>query len=139
MASAYAYVVRMFQEVVKMYVIDKMLEYMEKRKKEILISADSQLSEYELGVIIVNILWWLKAEYKRSIKIAEGGDTDHMPLMIDTKYPWCANLKMVTETEELFRDHFTIADGKFDFLDTVSEEDRAAAREKAYYNYDPPM
>lgn len=122
-----------------MYVIDKMLEYMEKRKKEILISADSQLSEYELGVIIVNILWWLKAEHKRSIRISEGEKSDYVPLMIDTKYPWCANLNMLTETEALFRDHFLIEDGKFNFLDTVSEEDRAAAREKAYYNYDPPM
>lgn len=122
-----------------MHVIDKMTEYMEKRKKEILISADSELSEYELGVIIVNILWWLKSEYKRSIRVSQGEDTCYMPLMIDTKYPWCANLKMLTETEALFQDHFLIEDGKFDFLDTVSEEDKAAAREKAYYNYDPPM
>ena len=59
------------------------------------------------------------------------------PLEIDMRYPWCANLYKLVENESLFQDCFFIKNSKFGFLDSVSEEDRRKAREKAYQNYNP--
>ena len=53
------------------------------------------------------------------------------------RYPWCANLYKLVENESLFQDCFLIKNSKFGFLDSVSEEDRRKAREKAYQNYNP--
>ena len=52
-------------------------------------------------------------------------------------FPWCANLYQLVENEKLFHDYFSIKEGKFDFADEVSEEEKIMAREKAYQNYNP--
>ena len=47
-----------------MSTIDELLKYMKKRDKSILIT-NNQLSDYELNVVVVKILSWLKLEHKR--------------------------------------------------------------------------
>lgn len=68
-------------------------------------------------------------------KIREDGrmeKTCHKPLQIDTKYPWCANLCMFMEKENFFQNNFLVADGKFDFTNSVSEMERMLARENSH-------
>ena len=119
-----------------MSTIDELLRYMKKRDKSILIT-NNQLSDYELNVVVVKILSWLKLENKRSIWIAQGKKTSFKSLEVNIRYPWCANLYQLVENEKLFHDYFSIKEGKFDFADEVSEEEKIMAREKAYQNYNP--
>lgn len=118
-------------------IVDKLLDYQKNKDKKVLMTTESQISDYELNVVVVKILSWLKLEHKRSILIDEGRKNCLKPLNIDTQYPWCANLYKLVDQEKLFREYFSIKDGKFDFSDKVSEEDRKIAREKVYQNYNP--
>lgn len=118
-----------------MDIVGAMLKYMEVKDKRILVK-NIQISDYELTVV-VKILPWLKLEHKRSIWISQGKRNRFKPLEIDMRYPWCANLYKLVENESLFQDCFFIKNSKFGFLDSVSEEDRRKAREKAYQNYNP--
>ena len=117
-----------------MDIVGAMLMYMEVKDKRILVK-NIQISDYELTVVVVKILSWLKLEHKRSIWISQGKRNRFKPLEIDMRYPWCANLYKLVENESLFQDCFLIKNSKFGFLDSVSEEDRRKAREKAYQNY----
>lgn len=119
-----------------MDIVAAMLKYMEVKDKRILVK-NIQISDYELTVVVVKILSWLKLEHKRSIWISQGKRNRFKPLEVDMRYPWCANLYKLVENESLFQDCFLIKNSKFGFLDSVSEEDRRKAREKAYQNYNP--
>ena len=119
-----------------MDIVGAMLKYMEVKDKRILVK-NIQISDYELTVVVVKILSWLKLEHKRSIWISQGKRNRFKPLEIDMRYPWCANLYKLVENESLFQDCFFIKNSKFSFWDSVSEEDRRKARDKAYQNYNP--
>ena len=119
-----------------MDIVAAMLKYMEVKDKRILVK-NIQISDYELTVVVVKILSWLKLEHKRSIWISQGKRNRFKPLEIDMRYPWYANLYKLVENESLFQDCFLIKNSKFSFLDSVSEEDRRKVREKAYQNYNP--
>ena len=120
-----------------MEIIDRMIQYMDKREKDILIDNDIEISTQDLSVIIINILSWLKLEHKRSIWMSEGKRTSFKPLDIHENYSWCNNLRMLVEKEKLFSDYFAIKDDKFDFADSIREQDRILARQKVYNNYNP--
>ena len=53
-----------------MNIVDKLLEYMETKNQKNLLSK-IEMSDYELNVVVVNILSWLKLEHKRSIWISQ--------------------------------------------------------------------
>ena len=120
-----------------MKIIDRMIQYMDKREKDILIDNDIEIRTQDLSVIIINILSWLKLEHKRSIWMSEGKRTSFKPLDIHKNYSWCKNLRMLVEKEKLFSDYFVIKDNKFDFADSIREHDRILARQKVYNNYNP--
>lgn len=120
-----------------MHIIDELLKYWGSKDKKALMTTDIQISNYEMNVVVIKILSWLKLEHKRSLWKAEGKEICFKPLEVNMQYPWCANLYNLVEKEKLFHDCFSIKEGKFDFSDTVSEEDKAIAREKAYQNYNP--
>ena len=122
-----------------MDIIDKMVQYMEKRDNSILLTTGIQMTVEDLSVVTIEVLSWLRLEYKRKVWISEGRKAKHKPLEINFKYPWCADLKMILEKEEDFRNHFTIKDGKFDFLDSIPEEERMVAWEKAYNGFNDPI
>ena len=120
-----------------MEIIDRMIQYMDKREKGILIDNDIEISTQDLSVIIIEILSWLKLEHKRSVWMSEGKRTSFKPLDIHKNYSWCKNLRMLVEKEKLFSDYFVIKDNKFDFADSIREHDRILARQKVYNNYNP--
>ena len=120
-----------------MILIDELLHYYETKDRKILITTDLQISNADLHKVVIQILSWLRLEQKRTLWIAEGRKNCLKPLEIDIRYLWCANLSTLVDNEKLFYDTFSIKDGKFDFLDTVSEEEREMAREKVYQNYIP--
>lgn len=117
--------------------IDRLLEYMETRDEDILIE-NTLINKFDLCVIVMKILSWLKLEHKRTIWISQGRKNCLKPLELNVQYPWCAKLCEMVENEKVFHDYFSIKDSNFNFSDAVSEEDRVKAREKVYHNYNPP-
>ncbi len=122
-----------------MDIVDKMVQYMKKRDNSILLTTGIQMSIRDLSVVTIEILSWLRLEYKRKVWISQGRKTKHKPLEVNFKYPWCVDLKMILEKEEAFRNCFVIKDGKFDFLDSIPEEERMVAWEKAYEGFNDPI
>lgn len=122
-----------------MNITDELLNYFTNKDRKALITTDMQISNYELNIVVIEILSWLKLEHKRTVWIADGKKNCLKPLELDKKYAWCANLYKLVDEEKLFHDNFSIKDGKFDFSDAVSEEERKTAREKAYQSYKPQM
>lgn len=55
-----------------MDVVDLLLEYMKTGDVKLLIESDMEFEKVNLNVIVVEILDWLRLEYKRSMWIAEG-------------------------------------------------------------------
>lgn len=117
--------------------IDELLHYYQTKDRKILITTDLQINNKNLHGVVVKILSWLRLEHKRTLWMAEGRKTCLKSLDINIQYPWCADLSTLVNKEKLFHDSFSIKDGKFDFSDEVSEEDRKVAREKVYRNYIP--
>lgn len=115
-----------------------MLQYWETHDAKLLICSDTQIDKVNLNVIVINILSWLKLENKRSLWIAQGRKTCLKPLELNSNYPWCRDLCMLVEKEKLFQNTFSINGGKLYFSDAIPENDRIAAREMAYRNYNPP-
>lgn len=121
-----------------MNMIDELLNFLATGDSSGLITGETAISDRDLRVVVINILAWLKLEHKRTLWIAEGRPTCLKSMELDMQYDWCANLYKLVETEKGFHDWFSIKDGKLDFSEKVSQQDRAAAREKAYQNYNPP-
>lgn len=121
----------------KISMIDELLHYYETKDRKILITTELQISNTELHVVVIKILSWLRLEYKRMLWMTEGRKTCLKPLDINIRYPWCADLSTLVDKEKLFHDSFSIKEGKFDFSDAVSVEDRKIAREKVYRKYIP--
>ncbi len=122
-----------------MKTIDALLDYWKYRDKSILITTDLDISIDDLNVVVIKILSWLKLQYQRSSWIAEGRKTALKPLMVNTDYSWGTVLQKLVENESLFSDIFLLNDGKFDFSDTLSEDDKQAAIEKVNQCYNPQI
>lgn len=120
-----------------MNIVDNLLNYLKYKDKRMLITTDIQISNYELNVVVIKILSWLKLEHKRQLLLVEGKKNCLKPLDVDIQYPWGANLQNLIEKEKSFYEYFSIKDDKFDFSDNVSEEERTVVREKVYKNYNP--
>ena len=122
-----------------MKTIDALLDYWKYRDKSILITTDLDISIDDLNVVVIKILSWLKLQYQRSSWIAEGRKTAFKPLMVNTDYSWGTVLRKLVENESLFSDFFSLNDDKFDFSDTLSEDDKQAAIEKVNQYYNPQI
>ena len=121
----------------RMDLIDKMIGFRKSKDIGALVT-ETEISFGDLHVIVIKILSWLELEHKRSIWISEGRRNQLKPLVLDLRYPWCANLCKLVENEKIFQGYFTIRDGKFDFADHISEEERKIIRKRVFENYNPP-
>lgn len=122
-----------------MSIVERMLEYRRTGNVKLLMSSDLEIDNENLSVIVIEILSWLKLENKRKIWMQQGKKTCLKPLNINMHYPWCVDLCKLIEKEKVFYDNFSIKDGKLDFSDSVTEQEREIARELAYENYNPQM
>lgn len=94
-------------------------------------------SPKDIRVVMIEILNWLKLEYKRVIWIKEGRKTSLKPLMLNDSDVWCKKLREMVDKEDLFHQYFSINDNKFDFAPNITEEERMKARKKAFDYYNP--
>ncbi len=120
-----------------MDIVNQLLKYRENSDSKLLITSDTAIEQQNLNVIVIEILSWLKLEYKRGIWISEGKKTSFKPLKINMHYSWCIDLERLVTQEELFQKYFKIKNAEFDFRNEITERERAVLRKKAYENYAP--
>ena len=84
------------------------------------------------NVMIIDVLSWLRLGYQRELWKKEKRYVKQKPLDINLKYPWCKILKELTETNPRFHKYFFTTDKKFDFRETVTEEERVNAMKLVY-------
>ena len=120
-----------------MNIVDLMLQFRETQDTNILIKSDFEIDRETLNSIVIEILAWLKLEYKRELWIQEGRKSCLKPLDLNFIFPWCSNLCILVDNEELFGNIFQVKDGKFDFCDSVDEKYKEIIRKSAYDNYNP--
>ena len=90
-----------------------------------------------LNVIAIEILSWLKLEQKRVLWQEEGKKTKLKPLRLNMQYSWCKYLKELLKCKNVFSDVLTIVEDDLRFRDDIAEDYRSAARETAFYQYNP--
>ncbi len=120
-----------------MDIIDLMLDFRKNGCVDQLTNID--ISKDNLNVIVVNILSWLKLEYKRSLWMAEGKKTKLKPLELKENYSWCADLKRLIAGTKVFNAYFRVDENKVVFAKDIPMEERNRLREKAYFGYNPQM
>ena len=118
-----------------MEIVDKMISYIDNRNPAVLFSSPIAIDKEDITVVITKLLSWLQLEHKRKLWISEGRKTTHKPLELNFNYPWCNDLKMILEQDEAFGQYFVIKDNKFSFSDSVTEEEKLKAWEKAYIDH----
>lgn len=120
-----------------MDIVDKLLTYRENNDTKLLNTSDTDIEQQNLNVIVIEILSWLKLEYKRGIWINQGKKTSFKPLKINSYYSWCVDLKRLVIQESVFKRYFKIENDDFDFRDAITESEREVLRKKAYEKYTP--
>ena len=120
-----------------MDIVDKLLTYRENNDTKLLNTSDTDIEQQNLNVIVIEILSWLKLEYKRGIWINQWKKTSFKPLKINSHYSWCVDLKRLVIQESVFKRYFKIENDDFDFRDAITENEREVLRKKAYENYTP--
>lgn len=121
----------------KQDIVDKMLAYLETHDQQSLLSADLVISTYELNVVVVNILGWLRLGYKRDKWIVEGKKDYHKPLKLNMEMTWCYHLNKIVMIDDLFRKYFSIIDDEFDFSIQITDEKKIQLRKKAFDKFIP--
>lgn len=120
-----------------MDIIDLMIEYRKDGSADQL--AGAEICKDNLNGIIVNILSWLKLEYKRSLWLAQGKKTKLKPLELNEDYSWCIDLKKMIQNTKVFSKYFAADGNKVVFAKEIPIEEQNRLREKAYYSFNPQM
>ena len=118
-----------------MNIVDKLIEYRNKRNADIFGSVESD----NLIVIVTELLSWLKLERKREVWIEQGRKAKLKPLKLNMSYPWCIDLANILQEDNSLAEVFCIEGESLTFKDSVSSEYIYEARQKAYENYNPEM
>ena len=120
-----------------MDIVDQLLDYRKSSDKKLLITSDINIAQENLNVIVIEILAWLRLEYKRYIWVKEGKKTSLKPLKVKMQYSWCVDLCQLVAKERTFQKYFKIENGNLYFSDAITEQQKNEAREKAYKYYNP--
>ena len=102
-----------------MNLIKMLIEYRKTGNKQLLVSSEYNIEKENLNVIVLEILSWLKLEYKRCLWMNQGRKTCLKPLQLNMQYPWSRDLCILVEKEKLFHEYFRIKDRKFEISDNA--------------------
>lgn len=121
-----------------MNIVEKMIEFKNKRQVEIL-DVSSEYTIDNLIVIITEILSWLKLERKREIWISQGRKTKLKPMELNMNYPWCNDLVMMLQGSNALSVIFCIKGSSMVFKDEIPDDYIHEARRLADEQYNPQM
>ncbi|CAM5796223.1 MULTISPECIES: hypothetical protein [Brevibacillus] len=118
--------------------VRSMLFYLKNGEKSSLLeTAEEKIGSDMLRGVLLNIVNWLKLEYKR-VHIWDRRSMYSKPLSLNENYPWCKNLVILVQEDKLFGKYFVIEKNGLYYSFLVDEETRNIARKIAFEGYNPP-
>ena len=115
-----------------MNIEEKLVKYDKTGDSLLIVSESDTIGSKELATIVRNIIDWLELEHKRTLWIQEDKKTRLKPMELRMQYPWCIALQELVVKEPLFSKYFSITGNKFDFLESISEDEKKRIREYVY-------
>lgn len=120
-----------------MNISDILLEFRKTQNITLLECTNMNISNEDLNVISIEILSWLKLEYKRTLWAKEGRRISLKPLRLISTYSWCNSLTELMGSDNIFSQVFEITDRNLDFKSEIEEEYMMTARRIAFEKYNP--
>lgn len=120
-----------------MNISDILLEFRKTQNITLLECTNMNISNEDLNVISIEILSWLKLEYKRTLWKKEGRHISLKPLRLTSTYSWCNSLTELMGSDNIFSQVFEITDRNLDFKSELEEEYMMTARRTAFEKYNP--
>lgn len=120
-----------------MNISDILLEFRKTQNITLLECTNMNISNEDLNVISIEILSWLKLEYKRTLWKKEGRHISLKPLHLTFTYSWCNSLTELMGSDNIFSQVFEITDRNLDFKSELEEEYMMTARRTAFEKYNP--
>ena len=121
-----------------MCIVENLLDFLETGNREQLL-VDDKIGSDTLRVISIEVLSWLKLEYKRSVWMKQGRKTCHKALEVYKDVEWCDALVGLIHEKNVFSQVFRVTEKGVEFGDTFTEEDKESIRKLAFENYNPPI
>lgn len=120
-----------------MNISDILLEFRKTQDITLLGCANLNISNEDLNVISIEILSWLKLEYKRTLWAKEGRHISLKPLHLTPTYSWCNSLTELMGSDNIFSQVFEITDRSLDFKSNIGGQYMVTARKIAFEEYNP--
>ena len=120
-----------------MNISDILLEFRKTQNITLLECTNMNISNEDLNVISIEILSWLKLEYKRTLWAKEGRRISLKPLHLISTYSWCNSLTELMGSDNIFSQLFEITDRNLDFKSEIEVEYKITARRIAFEKYNP--
>lgn len=120
-----------------MNISDILLEFRKTQDITLLGCANLNISNEDLNVISIEILSWLKLEYKRTLWAKEGRHISLKPLHLTSTHSWCNSLTELMGSDNIFSQVFEITDRNLDFKSEIEVEYKITARKIAFEKYNP--
>ncbi|SHK09824.1 hypothetical protein SAMN02745163_03219 [Clostridium cavendishii DSM 21758] len=96
-------------------------------------NAEKILGGRQLRIVLINIIDWLKLEYKREIQ-----GKPSKPLQLVAKYDWCNNIKTLVESDDIFAKTFSINENGLYYNKNLDNKTLSETRKISYEGYRPP-
>jgi hypothetical protein len=91
---------------------------------------EEKLGKLELRLISIKLLGWIKSQHRCLKK---------QPLKLEKKYPWSFDLIRWLDEDKELSTLFVISEGKLDFSNKVTENERETIRAFVNSEYNPPL
>lgn len=119
-----------------MNIVEKMMAFRDSQDIAQL-GVDKCVDLENLNVIVIEILSWLKLQYKRELWIAQGRKTKLKPMDLNYEFPWCNELESYINDNNTFGEHFIIIGKTMEFKDEIPLDYILTARKLAFELYNP--
>ena len=121
-----------------MCIVEKLLGFLETGNREQLL-VDDKISSDILRVITIEVLSWLKLEYKRSVWMKQGRKTCHKALELHKDVEWCNVLVGLIRENNILSGALCVTEKGVELRPGLTEEEKETVRKLAFENYNPPV
>lgn len=120
-----------------MNISDILIDFRKTQDITLLGCTNLNISNEDLNVIAIELLSWLKLEYKRTLWAKEGRHISQKSLHLTPTYSWCNSLAELMGSDNIFSQVFEITDRSLDFKSNIGEQYMVTARKIAFEEYNP--
>ena len=96
-------------------------------------NAEKKIGSRSLRVVMIEIVGWLKLEYKR-----ETQKRPSKPLLLNYNYNWCNDIKTLIESDCIFSQVFSVSEGSLYYNKSLDDSIISEARRLCFEGFNPP-